>query len=80
MPEYLKYRCCMCPNINENKNICPGVKCSPYSEPSECRFVKIYIDDRGWMYFVRSGLGQNNYKGFYVKAIEDYIAGHRHME
>ncbi len=77
MPEYKKYRCCMCPNINIKNKICPGIKYTLHPEPSECRFVKTYIDNRGWIYFVRSGLGDNNYKGFYAKNIEDYKAGYR---
>lgn len=77
MPEYIKFRCCMCPNINNISRVCPGIKHSPHPEASECRFVKIYIDNRGWIYFVRPGLGENNYKGFYAKNIEDYKAGYR---
>jgi len=77
MPEYLKFRCCMCPNINNRNRVCPGKKHTPHPEPSECRFVKTYIDNREWIYFVRQGLGENNYKGFYAKSIEDYKAGHR---
>jgi len=26
-----------------------------------------YVDDRGWTYFVRAGLGENQYKAFYCK-------------
>ena len=75
MPEYLKYRCCMCPNIEKQKDICPAL----YNKREEtpCRFVKTYLDSRGWIYFVRPGIGKNNYKGFYAKSIEDYKAGHR---
>ncbi|WP_278572937.1 hypothetical protein [Fusobacterium ulcerans] len=36
-----------------------------------------YIDDRGWVFFVRSGIGGNNFKAFYAKNIEDYKAGYR---
>lgn len=77
MPEYIKYRCCMCPNVYEKNKVCPGIKGTPHPEPSECRFVKTYIDNIGWIYFVRQGIGENNYKGFYAKNIEDYKAGHR---
>lgn len=75
MPEYLKMRCCMCPNIGEQNDICPALYHK--KEKTPCRFVKTYIDNRGWIYFVRSGLGENNYKGFYAKNIEDYRACHR---
>lgn len=79
MPEYLKMRCCMCPNIDEDIRVCPGVKYTPHPEPSECRFVKVYIDNRGWIYFVRSGIGPDRFKGFYTKSIEDYKSGiHQH--
>ena len=26
-----------------------------------------YVDKRGWIYFVRSGIGRNNFKTFYKK-------------
>lgn len=38
---------------------------------------KVYIDDRGWVFFVRSGIGGNNFKAFYAKNVEDYKAGYR---
>lgn len=28
---------------------------------------KCYIDSRGWKFCVRSGIGENEYKGFYQK-------------
>lgn len=67
MPEYLIGRCCLCPNKNENKEICPGIKGTPHPEPSTCRFVKTYIDSRGWSYKVMSGIGQGCYKARYQK-------------
>lgn len=33
---------------------------------------KIYRDKRGWVFFVRSGLGENTFKAFYAKNVEDY--------
>jgi hypothetical protein len=63
----------MCPNINLQKTVCPGVKHTPHLEPSDCRYVKAYIDDRGWIYFVRSEIGSDRFKGFYTKNKDDYI-------
>ena len=60
-------RCCMCPNIEKMDRVCPGIPGTPHSEPSECRFVKKYIDDRGWKYQVMSGLGESNYKTRYQR-------------
>ena len=79
MPEYMKLRCCMCPNINKNSQICPGIKATPHPEASQCRYVKLYTDNRGWIYYVRSGIGQGAYKGFYAKNETDYKSGiHQH--
>lgn len=75
MPEYLKFRCCMCPNIELHKTICPALYHK--KEETPCRFIKIYTDCRGWIYFVRSGIGESNYKGFYAKNEEDYKSEHR---
>lgn len=77
MPEYLKHRCCMCPNIDKSSKVCPGIEGSLHPEPSVCRFVKTYTDDRGWIYFVRSGIGSDRFKGFYAKNEADYKAGIR---
>ena len=32
----------------------------------------MWIDNRGWIYFVRSGIGGEQFKGYYAKALEDY--------
>ena len=64
--EYLKYRCCMCPSINEPEKI----KCPPKpfnSDITDCRFVKTYKDNREWRYKVMGGLGESNYKARYQK-------------
>ena len=37
----------------------------------------VYQDKRGWIFFVRAGLGENNFKAFYTKTAEDYKAGIR---
>lgn len=42
---------------------------SPRIEVSE---KKVYRDNRGWVFFVRSGLGENTFKAFYAKNVEDY--------
>lgn len=58
-PEYPSFRCCMCPNINRNSVICPGIPGTPHPDASQCRFVKKYIgfgnrkfkvmqNSRGW--------------------------------
>lgn len=33
---------------------------------------KVYRDNRGWIFFVRSGLGENTFKAFYTKNVEDF--------
>lgn len=33
---------------------------------------KVYRDNRGWIFFVRSGLGENTFKAFYAKNVEDF--------
>lgn len=66
-PEYLPFRCCMCPNINETTKVCPGIPDTPHPNTSQCRFVKCYVDDRGWKYKVMSGIGDNSFKARYQK-------------
>lgn len=65
-PEYLEFRCCMCPNRNKKDNTqCPT---GPFkSEVTPCRFVKTYKDERGWLYRVMRGIGENTYKARYQK-------------
>lgn len=60
-------RCCMCPNIQSNTQICPGIPGSPHPAESRCRFVRRYIDGRGWKYKVMSGIGENRFKTRYQK-------------
>lgn len=58
MPEYLSFRCCMCPNTREIERlaVCPAMgSIHPKEEP--CRFVKAYIDKRGRKYRVMGGDG-----------------------
>ena len=60
MAEYREFRCCMCPNVNEpEKTDCPA------GQP--CRFVKTYVDARGWKYRVMAGIGSGNFKPRYQK-------------
>jgi len=55
----------MCPNIDKINTECPTGPLKPEITP--CRFVKTYIDNRGWKYKVLSGIGDNSYKGRYQK-------------
>jgi len=49
----------MCPadNIQEAREAC-GDKCD---------FFLVFEDKRGWIYFVRPGLGEKQFKAFYLK-------------
>lgn len=42
------------------------------AEIAEVSEKKVYRDNRGWVFFVRSGLGENTFKAFYAKNVEDY--------
>lgn len=37
----------------------------------------VWCDERGWIYFVRSGIGESSFKGFYAKNEQDYRVGIR---
>jgi hypothetical protein len=63
-PEYREIRCCMCPNIDQNKFVCPGITDTPHPQDSPCRFVKMYRDNKNRLYFVRPGIGQDSFKTF----------------
>lgn len=52
-PEYLQFRCCMCPNIDQDSSVCPGIPGALHPDPSPCRFVKEYADDSEWRYKVK---------------------------
>ena len=67
-PEYLQMRCCMCPNLQVNTSTCPGIPGTLHPSPTPCRFVKSYIDERGWKYRVMSGIGGDMFKARYQKA------------
>ncbi|HHW03392.1 MAG TPA: hypothetical protein GXX35_11410 [Thermoanaerobacterales bacterium] len=64
-PEYREFRCCMCPNINKPETQCPAGPLKP--KVTQCRFVKIYVDNRGWKYRVMGGIGGDAYKARYQK-------------
>jgi hypothetical protein len=66
MIEVALYRCCMCPNTGTPKiKTCPT---SPFGkEETPCRFVRNYVDSRGWKYKVMPGLGESNYKARYQR-------------
>ena len=68
-PEYLEFRCCMCPNLYVKDSMqCPT---GPFkAEVTPCRFVKVYVDERGWKYKVMGGLGESNYKARYKKPVK----------
>jgi len=65
MPEYYENRCCMCPNAGNAKTECPTGPLKYAVTP--CRFVKTYRDERGWMYKVMSGIGDDTFKARYQK-------------
>lgn len=65
MAEYLKCRCCLCPNStkeNQQNTICPGIEGSLHPNPSVCCFVKSYVDEKGRKYKVMSGIGEGAFK------------------
>lgn len=80
MPEYLKFRCCMCPQKLNSSRVCPGIPGTQHPCPSPCRFVKVYKDKRGWQYFVRSGIGSNAFKAFYRKPNQAGAHGWRSVQ
>lgn len=65
-PEYLEYRCCMCPNRDTSNTICPAGGPQNKTETT-CRFVKEYIAPSGWKYKVMAGIGGDTFKARYNK-------------
>jgi hypothetical protein len=49
--EYRAYRCCMCPQKNDMRTVCPAGPLKP--EVSKCDFVCMFEDERGWRYSVQ---------------------------
>lgn len=57
--------CCMCKaDVNFKTGICVN-----------CDFKVAWQDERGWVYHVRSGLGESQYKGFFTKESKDFNRG-----
>lgn len=71
MPEYREHRCCLCQNIdNPQSAMCPldrMMQALGQTSNKPCRFVKTYMDERGWLYKVMGGLGESNFKARYQK-------------
>ena len=66
-PRVFLGRCCMCPNVyrDETSRVCPGSNEILHPKPEPCRFVRAYIDKRGWTYRVCGGIGRDTYKARY---------------
>ncbi len=66
IPEYLEFRCCMCPNVNIPESVlCP---IGPFkTENTPCRYVKTYTDERGWQYRIMGGIGGDCFKARHKK-------------
>jgi hypothetical protein len=52
--------------------MCPAgfgetVPAEEHPDGKSCSFILRFKDDRGWTYFVRAGLGGNQFKPFYKK-------------
>lgn len=56
IPEYLEFRCCMCPNVSNPQNtVCPAG--GPQKKPeTPCRFVVTYTDEYGYTVSIVRGL------------------------
>lgn len=60
--EAREFRCCMCPQINDRRRICPDGPGKP--EETVCDFVVVWMDARGWKYKVMVDLA-GTFKGRY---------------
>lgn len=67
--EIREHPCCMCPALTHDfqKDVCDGQGVFLGKTVGPCGFVKKFIDERGWLYYVRGGLGDSNYKTFFKK-------------
>lgn len=54
--------------IKQEDHLCPAYYLD-FKEKvcANCDFINEFVDERGWIYFVRSGIGENAYKTFYKK-------------
>lgn len=61
--------CCMCPAMSHDfkKEVCDGHGTFLGKTVGPCNFVNKFKDERGWLFFVRKGLGESNYKTFFKK-------------
>lgn len=73
--EYFEMRCCMCPNLQNDSMVCPGIPGTLHETASSCRFVRKYIDERGWKYQVMGGIGEGAFKARYQKPEKSGAAG-----
>lgn len=74
-------KCCMCPaNEDFTENVC--TKDTKYLGDiiGICDFKVRWVDDRGWLYFVRGGIGEGNYKTFFKKPDKNGAYGCRAFE
>lgn len=60
--EIRDYRCCMCPQMDQNEHICPTGPGK--SQETKCDFVVAQTDQRGWKYRVMEDLA-GTFKGRY---------------
>lgn len=74
--EVRNFRCCMCPQINDCKRICPTGPLKP--KETECDFVVSWVDARGWKYKVMGDLA-GTYKGRYQDDKHTGITGWKGM-
>lgn len=56
------YRCCMCPQRDSDQRMCPSGPGK--AEVTQCDFVVVWIDARGWKYKVMGDLA-GTFKGRY---------------
>jgi hypothetical protein len=59
----------MCPALAHDfkKEVCDGQSTFLGKAVGPCNFVNKFKDERGWIFFVRRGLGDSNYKTFFKK-------------
>lgn len=66
MVEYNEFRCCMCPQVDRDEMTCPPVA-PMHPKATPCRFVREYIDKRGWQYKVMGGISMTTFKARFKK-------------